>query len=73
MNMNVGKSTKYYLKLNDLTQYELADALEISQPRVANICRSRHAGTALVERLAKAFGVSVIEFIEVGLEEELEE
>lgn len=67
--MNIGKSTRYYLKLNDLTQEELADALEVSQPRVANICRTRHAGTALIERIAKAFGVSPIEFIKAGIEE----
>lgn len=67
--MHIGKSLKHFIKLHELTQEEVADTLYVSQQRVSKLCQSKTAGSRTIERLAKAFGVTEIEFIKAGIEE----
>ena len=66
--MNVGKSIRHFLELNDITQEELGAAMYVTQQRISVLCHKNSCGMRTAERLAKAFGVDVYDFLKAGEE-----
>jgi plasmid maintenance system antidote protein VapI len=64
--MNIGKSTKICLAKTEHNTAWLADQLGITTARVSAIVSAEHHNTATIDKLAKAFGLSVSEFIALG-------
>lgn len=66
VNMNIGKSLKMALLKNDMEQIDLADKVGIHQSNISKISCGKTITTETLERLAKAFSMSVSDFIKLG-------
>jgi plasmid maintenance system antidote protein VapI len=68
--INVGKSTEYFLSLNERNKAWLARKLEVSHFRAGQITNNKNASTKTINKLCVVFGVTPTEFIKAGLEDD---
>lgn len=65
--MNIGKSIKIAMVKRDMRQQKLADMVGVRRTYISQLCNGRAKPSQdLTERLAKATGYSVSEFIALG-------
>ena len=64
--MNVGKSLKIALAMNEKTQVDLVNELKMTRQQVSRLANNPSANSKTIERLAKSFGLSASEFIALG-------
>lgn len=61
--MDIGNKIKYYRKLKDMTQQELAEKSNISRSYLADVERNRYnPSIETLQKIAEALGVSVEDF-----------
>ena len=64
--MNIGKSIKHYLNMQEKTRTELADHLGLTLTYMSTISNSKTAGRAHIEEISSFFDVKASEFIQAG-------
>lgn len=68
--MNTGKAIRKALIDADKTQTWLADELGVTRQATSYLCNQSSIQTELVERIAEILGLSVIELLKMGVENE---
>jgi len=66
--VNVGKSIKRCLLNRGQTSYELASQVGVSETHMSRISNQKHCTGEMLEKLSKAFDMSVSEFVALGEE-----
>lgn len=65
--MNIKRSIKLSLAMNDMNQRDLAEKTGMSEGAISQLTRGRNGATQeSLTKLAEAFGVPVSEFIALG-------
>ena len=64
--MNLKKSISVALAIQELTRDELAEKMGVSRARVYAIAQQKAAKHETLEKVAKALGLKVSEFIALG-------
>lgn len=62
--MKVGKAIDIALATEEMTIEDLADKMNVSVQRIHSIRRRESCNTTTIERLAKAFGMTMTEFVQ---------
>ena len=64
--MNIKRSTRQCLARHDMKQKDLAEKLNATEGQVSGWINAEHLSTKIIERFAKAFNMSISEFIALG-------
>lgn len=64
--MNIKRSARKALAANDMKQKDLAKKLGFTEEKISRWVNSEHLNTANIELMAKAFGMTLSEFIALG-------
>lgn len=67
MNINVGKSICECRELTGKSNVWVAYNVGISNTYMSVLSKKAHCSTELVAKLAKAYGIDVIEFLKLGM------
>lgn len=65
--MNIGKAINVALAQREMSRHDLSEKANVTKPYLSNVINGKmHPKITTVERLAKATGYSVSEFIALG-------